>query len=276
MLMALPALRLQGLYLALASMAFARMAEFVLFDQPEVFGNGARRIAPFHLLGFDTSQPFSILGVHFGADVGMLFLSTALFGAIGMGLVLLRRAPFGRRLVAMRDSPAGCATMGMNLTRTKLTVFALSAAIAGFGGALLGVLLGSASTPDFQMLKGLPYLLLIVFGGVGVVTGALLGGFLLAGLQTWLLLLFPDVVINLFNTIRFNLFQVFQRIGAGTLGIAIGRQPAGVIPTVGHDFRANRERKQAQAGEPPGPTASRPEVPGATAGPRPLSPDRAT
>jgi branched-chain amino acid transport system permease protein len=247
-LMALPALRLQGLYLALASMAFARLAEFVFFDQPEVFGNGARRIAPLHLLGFDFSKPFTILGLHFGADVGMLFLSTALFGVVGMAVVLVRRAPLGRRLVAMRDSPAGCATMGMNLNRTKLIVFAISAAIAGFGGGLLGVLLGSASTPDFQMLQGLPYLLLIVFGGVSVVSGALLGGFALAGFQTWLIQLFPDVVINLFNTIQFNLFQLIGRIGPGGLGIAIGRQPAGVIPTTGHDIRTARARRKANAG----------------------------
>jgi branched-chain amino acid transport system permease protein len=248
-LMALPALRLQGLYLALASMAFARLAEFVFFDQPEVFGNGARRIAPLHILGFDFSQPFNILGIHFGADVAMLFLSTALFGAIGMIVVLVRRAPLGRRLVAMRDSPAACATMGMDLVRTKLVVFAISAAIAGFGGGLLGVLLGSSSTPDFQMLQGLPYLLLIVFGGVSVVSGALAGGFLLGGLQTWLFALFPAVVINIFDVVRFNFFQLLQRLGPGSLGIAIGRQPAGVVPTVSHDVRAARARGQASAGD---------------------------
>ncbi len=270
-LMALPALRLQGLYLALASIAFARLAEFVIFDQPEAFGNGARRIAPFHILGWDLSHPFTVLGVSFGADVGLLFLSTALFGVVGMALVLLRRAPLGRRLVALRDSPAACATMGMNLTRTKVVVFGLSAAIAGFGGGLLGVLLGSASTPDFQMLNGLPYLLLVVFGGVGLVSGALTGGFLLAGLQTWLIQLFPTVVINIFDTVRFNLIQVFQRLGPGALGISIGRQPSGVVPTVGHDLRVARARRSARKGDgdaappttPGGPGRPVPALPGA-------------
>ncbi len=262
-LMALPALRLQGLYLALASIAFARLAEFVIFDQPEVFGNGARRLAPFHILGFDASQPFTILGISFGADVGMLFLSTAMFGVVGMTLVMLRRAPLGRRLIALRDSPAACATMGMNLTRAKIVVFAISAAIAGFGGALLGVLLGSASTPDFQMLKGLPYLLLVVFGGVGVVSGALTGGFFLAGLQTWLIVLFPDVVISIFGAIRFNLFQMFQRLGPGVLGITIGQQPAGIIPTTGDDIRARRARKAADAGVPDPTPPPSPGDPGA-------------
>jgi branched-chain amino acid transport system permease protein len=201
----------------------------------------------------------------------MLFLSTALFGVVGMALVLLRRAPLGRRLVALRDSPAGAATIGMNLTRTKLVVFAISAAIAGFGGALLGVLLGSASTPDFQMLKGLPYLLLIVFGGVSVVSGALAGGFFLAGLQTWLFQLFPNVEVNIFNTLRFNLFQMFQRLGPGALGVSIGQQPTGVVPTVGHDVRAKRARRRP-AGDPP-PTP--PTRPGATGSPVPVRPGAA-
>jgi ABC-type branched-subunit amino acid transport system permease subunit len=63
----------------------------------------------------------------------------AVFLAIGVGVVALRRSAFGRRLVAMRDSPAACATLGVNLFFTKLAVFGISAAIAsdelaGFAG----------------------------------------------------------------------------------------------------------------------------------------------
>ena len=124
LLMALPALRLQGLYLALATMAFARMAEFVIFDQPEVFGNAGRRLAPLTIFGFGFNEPFSLLGIEFPADSAYLLLVTALFCIVGLGVVALRRGRFGRRLVAMRDSPAACATLGVNLFSTKLAVFA--------------------------------------------------------------------------------------------------------------------------------------------------------
>ena len=67
LLMALPALRLQGLYLALATMAFARMSEFVIFDQPEVFGSEGKRVAPLDIFGFGFNEPFELLGVRFGA-----------------------------------------------------------------------------------------------------------------------------------------------------------------------------------------------------------------
>ena len=142
LLIALPAVRLQGLYLALATMAFARMAEFIIFDQPEVFGGQGKRVAPIKLFGFGLNEPFTLLGIHFSEDSAMLLFVTALFGIAGLGVVAMRRGAFGRRLVAMRDSPAACATLGVNLFSTKLAVFAISAAIAGFAGALNGMYLG--------------------------------------------------------------------------------------------------------------------------------------
>ena len=177
-LMALPALRLQGLYLALATLAFARLAEFVIFDQPEVFGGAGRRLGDMEVFGQNFTDPFDFLGLDFPQDAGFVLFITFMFCVFGFGIVLMRRGAFGRRLMAMKDSPAACATLGVNLLTTKVAVFALSAAIAGFGGAMLGMLRGSASTANYQVLQGLPYVILIVVGGASVVSGALLGGFL--------------------------------------------------------------------------------------------------
>jgi branched-chain amino acid transport system permease protein len=258
-LMALPALRLQGLYLALASMAFARMAEFVFFDQPEVFGPGAKRLGSLKILGFDFSKSFTIFGVHFGEDVGTTFAIAALFGVVGVLIVCLRRGAFGRRLVAMRDSPAACATFGVNLTTTKIFVFALSAGIAGFAGALYGLVLGSAGTMDFQMLAGLPIVLLVVVGGVAVVSGSLLGGFLLQTLS-WLNELFPTFAVHLFSA-KLRLLVWNERLGPGLLAIGISRQPEGIIPKVGADVRARRAPPPPTAPSPPPEAAKRDAVP---------------
>src|SRR5690606_4942556 len=95
-------------------------------------------------------------------------------------VVWLRRGPFGRRLLAMKDSPAACATLGMNLTVTKLQVFVVSAALAGLGGALLAGLQGTATPSDYEVLRGLPILLLAVAGGISMVSGSLVGGTFLA------------------------------------------------------------------------------------------------
>ncbi len=242
--MALPALRLQGLYLALASMAFARMAEFLFFPQPEVLGFDGRPTKPLTILGFDFGKPFDFLGIHFDEDVGTLLLVTALLGVVGLLVVRIHKSSYGRRLTALGDSPAACATIGVNQTMTKLSVFALSAAIAGFGGALLGVLHGTANVQDFQMLAGLPYLLLLVVGGVAVVSGAVMGGLLLSSFT----FLANKVAWSVFIFGRDQkIFTIWQGIGPGLAGIGIGRQPSGVIPTVGDDVRGKNARKRAAA-----------------------------
>ncbi len=152
--MALPALRLQGLYLALASMAFAQMAAFLFFPQPEILGFDGKPIGPIEIFGFDFSQPFDFLGIHFGQDVGTLFFITFALGVVGVLVVWLHKSRFGRRLTALGDSPAACATLGINPIVTKLGVFVISAAIAGFAGALLGIFQGTATVQDFEMLAG--------------------------------------------------------------------------------------------------------------------------
>jgi branched-chain amino acid transport system permease protein len=245
--MAFPALRLQGLYLALASMAFARMAEFLFFPQPEVLGFDGRPIQSINILGWDLSKPFDFLGIHFDQDVGTLLFITVVLGVVGVLVVWMHKGRYGRRLTALGDSPAASVTVGVNPIYTKLGVFALSAAIAGLGGALLGVFQGTASVQDFQMLSGLPYLLLLVVGGVAVVSGAVMGGLLLQSF-TWLTQIFPGSTF----------LDYFSRVGPGLAGIGIGRQPSGVIPSVGDDMRSKNARKRAEAaaaamGKPPPP-----------------------
>jgi branched-chain amino acid transport system permease protein len=247
--MAMPALRLQGLYLALASMAFAQMAEVLFFPQPEILGFDGKPIRSLQILGFDFSQPFHFLGIDFGQDVGTLLFCTGALGVVGVLVVWLHKSRFGRRLTALGDSPAACATVGVNPITTKLVVFVISAAIAGFAGALLGIFQGTATVQDFQMLQGLAFLLLLVVGGIAVVSGAVLGGFFLSSF-TWLSQQFPG-----------NTFLMWwSRLGPGLAGIGIGRQPSGIIPTVGEDLRAQNARKRAERearGVPPPPRPDR-------------------
>jgi branched-chain amino acid transport system permease protein len=244
LLMALPSLRLQGLYLALASMAFALMAVPIFFDQPEVFASSARYGAPLGIFGYHFNEPFTFLGINFGTDAPFLLLTTAFFGIVGMGVVALRRGAFGRRLIAMRDSPAACATLGVNLRATKFAVFGISAAIAGFAGALFAVAQGSAQATDFSAFQGLPLVLLVVVGGVAVVSGAVLGGFLFQGFTVWLTAWFPGVTV----------LEWWQRMGPGLAGVGIAQQPDGIIPQVGQDVRDRRQRARGPKAPEPAPS----------------------
>ena len=215
--MAGPALRLQGIYLALATMAFARMAEFLFFDQPDVYGNGNRQPAPLSVFGLRVENPFRFIGISFAQDAGYLIFVVILFAIVGMIVILLQRRAFGRRLVAMRDSPDAAAMLGMSLTRTKLSVFMLSAAIAGLSGGLFAIYYGSVGTSDFQLSVGLPYLLLLVVGGLSTVGGTVIGALALVQFG-WFNQAFPD---NTFLT-------WFNNLGPGLIGIGVGRNPEGV------------------------------------------------
>ena len=217
MIMAGPAIRLQGIYLALATMAFARMAEFLFFDQPAVFGNGNRQVPSLSVFGLHVENPFHFLGISFVQDAGFLIFAAILFSIVGMIVIAVQRRSFGRRLVALRDSPDAAAMLGMSLTLTKLSVFMFSAAIAGLSGGLFAIYYSSVGTSDFQLTVGLPYLLLLVVGGLSTVGGTIIGALALVQFG-WLNQAFPG---NTFLT-------WFSNLGPGLIGIGIGRNPEGI------------------------------------------------
>jgi branched-chain amino acid transport system permease protein len=212
----LPSLRLSGLYLALATMAFASLVEFVFFAQPFAVGAGSRVVSHVHLFGFD-----------FEGGKTFLLLVTAVFGIASVGVVALRRSAFGRRLIALRDSEAASATVGVNILETKLAVFALSAGMSGFAGAFLVMhyrTLTSGSNNGFAMLQGLAIVLALVIGGVAVVSGALFAG--IFGLAT--ILIQENWHLDLWKTIFF--------LAPGLAAIGIIQNPAGAVVAIGEGF----------------------------------------
>ncbi|MDZ7676423.1 MAG: ABC transporter permease [Acidimicrobiales bacterium] len=217
-LVALPALRLQGLYLALATAAFAVFMDQVFFNQNLVMPNGSRSVPRVDFGPVSTD----------GDTAHLVFLGVA-FGLVAALVVAIRRTEYGRRLLAMKSSPSACATLGVDLTTTKMTVFALSAAIAGLGGALYGAQLGSVSPPTFQFLGALPIVLLVVIGGVGAVGGALFGGLIYA----LAFLIIPDIFPSLTTILT---------LGPALAGISLGRNPNGAVNETVRSLRAQRRR----------------------------------
>jgi branched-chain amino acid transport system permease protein len=229
LLVALPAIRLQGLYLALATAAFAVLMDFLVFNQNAVVPNGNLGVPRLELLGMS-----------FDDDRAHLVLLGVVFGLVSTLLVWIRRRPFGRRLLAMKSSDAACVTLGVNLTTTKLAVFTLSSAIAGLGGALYGAQLNSVSPPTFQFLQGLPVVLLAVVGGIAAVGGALFGGITFA--LTFFIL--PDVVPAIENLLI---------IGPALAGISLGRNPNGAVNETSRQIKAALAERRARRTAPPPP-----------------------
>jgi branched-chain amino acid transport system permease protein len=211
-IIALPALRLRGIYLALATFAFAVFLDKVVFVQTWTFGGSSLRTERFELFGVSTESNQSYA----------IFLAV-MFAGLGLAIVALRRGPFGRRLQAMKDSPAACATLGIDLTRTKFEVFGLSAGIAGVGGALLAMQKTSFAAVDFEPTQSLVILLMGVAGGVAMVSGALAGGALFASFGFWI-----DIVPDSFTELVSNMVL----LAPGLIGISLGRNPNGLMSQI--------------------------------------------
>jgi branched-chain amino acid transport system permease protein len=160
------ALRLRTLYLALATLAFASLMDNTFFNWGVVFTYGGSVPIP---------RP-NLFGYHVNGAKGFDILLAVVFALLSIGLLALRRGPFGRVLIAMKDSESACATLGLSLTMTKLAVFTLSAALAGFAGALFGGAESVAGPDQFVMFKSLLVLAAVSIGGVSLCTSALVGG----------------------------------------------------------------------------------------------------
>jgi branched-chain amino acid transport system permease protein len=221
-IVAFPALRLSGIYLALATAAFALFCSSMVFNQTTVMP-GANRQVPRLSLG-----PLSI-----DSDYSQLVLFAVLFAVIGNGLILLRRSSWGRRLTAMKDSPMACATLGLNLTSTKVGVFALSAAIAGAAGAVSGrtFLADSLSLPG-----SLSITMIAVVGGIGSVAGAFFGGLLLGAFPIFSTM-FAANAVGIFGFVSLSMKDVLA-FSPGMMGISLGRDPDGAAPQLAAGFKA--------------------------------------
>jgi branched-chain amino acid transport system permease protein len=163
---ALPALRLRGLYLALATFAFAYGMDNAFFSNIQVFGT---------YLSLQVARPH-IPGISLQSDGAYLVLLCAVFAAVSVGLLAMRRSRFGRRLLAVNDSPSACLTLGVDMTWVKLVTFTAAAALAGLGGALYGGAQGAVAPNDFAFLISLTMLLLAVIWGVRTTVGMLFAG----------------------------------------------------------------------------------------------------
>ena len=233
-LIALPTLRLSGIYLALATAAFAVFLErwvFRLraFDLPftdvqiHIFETGSLSVSRLELFGYA-----------FDTEYRQLMLLATTFGLTAIFVAWLRRSAFGRRLLAMKDSPAACATVGMNLMFTKLTVFAISAGIAGLGGALIGGLQRSTNPQNWEFAAGLPIFMLGVVGGIARIGGPLFAGISLATLvamPTW------PILRNV------GWFGNLASVTPGLMGIGLGRNPNGAVADIREAFEPLPKRR---------------------------------
>jgi branched-chain amino acid transport system permease protein len=229
-LIALPALRLSGIYLALATAAFAVTLDRWIWPMPPIKIFGTFTLNLFQT-GSVSAAPVTLFGYEFDTASRQMMLLATVLALLTLLVVWIRRSAFGRRLLAMRDSEAACATLGMRLLMTKTAVFAISAGMAGLGGALYASQLQSVQINTFNFIVGLPVLLAAVIGGMAYAgTGAFSGLSLQAGLP----------LLAKIGPFFANLAVLLP----GLAGIGLGRNPNGAISDLRDAFgRAWRDKR---------------------------------
>lgn len=159
-----PVLRLRGDYLAIATLGFSEIIRIIITNAQSVT-NGA--------LGIKNIPPLN--------DVRYIFLVTALAYVV---ITLLLNSSYGRAFKAIREDEIAAEAMGINLFFHKNLAFMVSAFFAGVGGGLYGALLGTVDPKNFLFTLTYNFLLIIVLGGMGSVTGSMFGAIIVtAGLE---------------------------------------------------------------------------------------------
>jgi branched-chain amino acid transport system permease protein len=168
-LVALPALRVKGIYLGIATLAFGFIVEEVFARWESVTGGNS---------GLHVQSP-KLLGWDIGSSEGFYIVCLVIAVICTLAILNLLRSPTGRAFVAIRDSEISAQSMGIHLARYKTMSFAISAALAGLGGALYAHKLSFISPDQFSILQSIDLLLMVVIGGLGSVHGAFLGAIFL-------------------------------------------------------------------------------------------------
>ncbi|HEY5896711.1 MAG TPA: branched-chain amino acid ABC transporter permease [Burkholderiales bacterium] len=205
-LVALPALRVSGHYLAIATLAFAILVQQVLFEWESV--TGGRQ-------GLAVPRP-SLLGEELQSDFSYYYLLLALFLAAAWMTRNLRRSFTGRSMMALRMSAVAAQCAGISRARHIILAFALSAFLTGLSGALYGSLIGRLSTETFSLSASLSFLTMAVIGGLGSEVGALLGAAFLA-VAPEVLRQFKDAEMVIYGVILL-LCMLFLPHGLASLG----------------------------------------------------------
>ncbi len=215
LLIGLPALRLRGVNLAVVTLAAAFAIDALLFGA-ESFAGGLRgRSVPSPtIFGWDIgiakgdSYPRVVFGI-------FVLLVVCL---VGLLVARLRNAPAGRMFIAVRSNERAASAVGINVARTKLLAFGLSAFIAGLGGGLFAYQQQTISPPSFAVFPSLSLLAVTYVAGVGRIAGAVVAGIMLSG--TGLMVTALDKALNIGK---------YQLVVAGVLlTLTAIKQPDGI------------------------------------------------
>lgn len=219
-----PALRLQGIYLVIATIAFGFLMEELMARWEHVTnGNEGLRVKTADVFGF----PILRDGPWF------YFLCLGVLIAVILLTLNLLRSPTGRALIAVRDSETAARSMGIDVANYKVKAFALSAAITGLAGCLFAHKMTFISPEMFTLSLSIEFIMMVLIGGAGSLHGAVLGAIFIVMIDPLLTLLKDDVPTLIANisgllgagaAVKASIYETLARWGsaAGLKGAIYG------------------------------------------------------
>jgi len=171
------AIRRQGIYFAMVTLAMAQMVYFVCLQAPITGGEDGMQ-------GVPRGKLFGLLPL--GNDLAMYFFVLLLFVAVFLFIIRVVHSPYGQVLKAIRENEPRAVSLGYQVDRYKLLAFVLSTAIAGLAGGLKTLVLGFATLSDVHWSLSGEVVLMTLLGGLGTFAGPVVGAFTIVGLQDYL------------------------------------------------------------------------------------------
>ena len=171
------AIRRQGIYFAMITLAMAQMVYFVWLQAPFTGGEDGLQGVP----------RGTLLGVlPLASDVTMYYVVLAVFVGVFLGVIRIVHSPYGQVLKAIRENEPRAISLGYDVDRYKLLAFVLSTTIAGLAGSLKTLVLGFATLSDAHWSLSGEVVLMTLLGGMGTFAGPVIGAFTIIGLQNYL------------------------------------------------------------------------------------------
>jgi branched-chain amino acid transport system permease protein len=199
LLVGIPSLRLRGDYLAIVTLGFAEIIRIVILNLDVVGG----------------ATGFTVPG-------NVNFLWVGIFAVLTIVVVRnIVKSDTGRALISIREDELAAEAMGVNTTRYKVLAFAISSAFAGVAGVLFGHFKRFLATPDFTFIKSFEVIIMIVLGGMGSITGAVLGAIVIT--------ILPELLRQLPSVGGFNFADLRLVIYAALLIVIMLTRPQGML-----------------------------------------------
>ncbi|OZI51299.1 branched-chain amino acid ABC transporter ATP-binding protein/permease [Bordetella genomosp. 4] len=218
--LALPALRVKGPYLAMITIAFSFIVQHAIVEMPDLTGgqNGIMGIMPPQLVA------------SWGPEQTVTVLAVLAAAVLMIGYALLSRGTWGAAMRAVNDSETAAQSIGLNPLVVKTVAFTLSAATAGLAGGLFAPLSSFVTAETFSFMQSILFVLVVIVGGAGTIVGPIVGALivgmlpeLLASLESYRLLFFgallllvlwvaPEGLVGLWRQVM-GKFQGMARVG---------------------------------------------------------------